>query len=153
VSSALTPERWERVQAVFHEALDRPPAEREAFVAGACGTDVALAAEVRTLRGAHERGGPVPDEEPAVPASPVPSLQWVGPYRLIRELGQGGMGTVFLVERAGEGFTQTAALKLMRADFADPRMAARLSAERRILARLEHPGITRFIDGGTTGAG
>jgi serine/threonine protein kinase len=74
----------------------------------------------------------------------------VGPYRLVVELGQGGMGSVFLAEREGEGFTQRVALKLMRADYADSGIAAHLEAERRILARLEHPGIARFIDGGTT---
>ena len=147
----LTPERWDRVLDLFSAALERPGAERGAFVDAASAGDSALAREVRSLLDAHERGGPVPD--PEATAAPPPSLQWVGPYRLLRELGQGGMGTVYLVERTGEGFTQTAALKLLRADFADPRMAARLGVERRILARLEHPGIARFIDGGTTGAG
>ncbi|HXV91641.1 MAG TPA: serine/threonine-protein kinase [Gemmatimonadales bacterium] len=148
----LTPERWARVLDLFSAALERSGAERQAFIDAAGAADPALAREVRSLLDAHERGGPVPDPEPAATPLP-PSLQWVGPYRLLRELGRGGMGTVYLVERTGEGFTQTAALKLLRADFADPRMAARLTAERRILARLEHPGIARFIDGGTTGAG
>ena len=148
----LTPERWARVLDLFSAALERPDGEREALIDAAGAGDPALAREVRSLLDAHQRGGPVPDPEPAA-TRPTPSLQWVGPYRLLRELGQGGMGTVYLVERTGEGFTQAAALKLLRADFADPRMVARLAAERRILARLEHPGIARFIDGGTTGAG
>jgi serine/threonine protein kinase len=63
------------------------------------------------------------------------------------------MGAVYLAERRKEGFTQRVALKLIRAGYIDPRLDARLVEERRILARLEHPGIARFIDGGTTDSG
>jgi len=147
---ALTPARWAQVLEVFHEALAREGPERTQFLTATSAGDPDLAREVRSLLDAHERGGPV--GEPAAGADPV-LPQWVGPYRLIREIGQGGMGTVYLATREGEGFTQTVALKLLRADSADARTAARLAAERRILARLEHPGIARFVDGGTTGTG
>ena len=63
------------------------------------------------------------------------------------------MGTVFLAERSGEGFSQVVALKLIRPGYVDPRLQERLAEERRLLARLEHPGIARLIDGGSTPGG
>jgi tetratricopeptide (TPR) repeat protein/predicted Ser/Thr protein kinase len=150
---ALTPERWARAQQVFLDALEHEGAARERAVSQACAADDALAAEVRSLIAAHEAVGLLPDTVETPMPTETLTLQWVGPYHLLRELGRGGMGTVYLAERAGDGFTQRVALKLMRPDFADPRVIAALSAERRILARLEHPGIARFIDGGTTSSG
>ena len=150
--ASLTPDRWERVQELLLEAMQRPEGEREAWLAEACAGDASLDEEVRSLLAASSDDGLLPQtmERPA-PAAPL--LQWVGPYHLLRELGRGGMGTVYLAEREGEGFTQRVALKLMRPDYADPRVIAALGRERRILARLEHPGIARFIDGGSTGSG
>jgi tetratricopeptide (TPR) repeat protein/predicted Ser/Thr protein kinase len=148
----LTPERWARVQEVLLDALEHEGAAREGVVARACAGDPALESDVRSLIAAHEAESLLPDTVEAPAAEPA-TLQWVGPYQLLRELGRGGMGTVYLAERAGDGFTQRVALKLMRPDYADPRIIAAISAERRILARLEHPGIARFIDGGTTGSG
>ena len=150
--ASLSPERWAQVQELLLEALQRPAAEREAFLARASVDDPALQDEVRSLLVASDDEGLLPDTLER-PAPAVPLLQWVGPYHLLRELGRGGMGTVYLAEREGEGFTQRVALKLMRPDYADPRIIAALARERRILARLEHPGIARFIDGGTTGSG
>ena len=150
---SLSPEEWARVQELFLDALERPAMEREAFLREGCGGNDRLRAEAASLLAAHERGGPIEEPPPGAPSTeprPPGTLQWIGPYRLVVELGQGGMGSVYLAEREGEGFTQRVALKLMRADYADSRVAAQLEAERRILARLEHPGIARFIDGGTT---
>src|SRR5690606_30258012 len=79
--------------------------------------------------------------------------EFVGPYRLVRPIGEGGMGTVYLAEREGAGFRQRVALKLVRAGYLDPRLGERFADERRILARLEHPGIARLIDAGTTPGG
>jgi serine/threonine-protein kinase len=74
----------------------------------------------------------------------------IGDYRIVRPLGEGGMGVVFLAIREGQGFEQTVALKLLRGGLVDPRLVQRLEEERRILARLEHPGIARLVDGGVT---
>jgi len=149
----LTPEAWTRVQEVLLDVLEYPELEREAALRRLCGDDATLRDEVRSLLAAHENEGLLPEtvESPVVGAPAA--LQWVGPYRILRELGRGGMGTVHLAERAGDGFTQRVALKLMRPDYADPRVVRALGIERRILARLEHPGIARFIDGGTTASG
>jgi serine/threonine protein kinase len=147
----MTPERWARIEALFHQALERVAAERGAFLQHACAGDTPLLHEVLGLLAAHEGTGPVGHMD--TPAPGAPPLEWVGPYRLVRRVGEGGMGAVYLAERAGEGFTQLVALKLIRAGFADPQLQERLAVERRILARLEHPGIARLIDGGSTPTG
>ncbi len=143
-------DRWARIHAVLLDALERPEEEQSAFLGEACAGDRELLAEVASLVRAHEGDGPISrlDSE-ALGVSAAPPTQ-IGPYRIIRRLGQGGMGSVYLAQREGAGFTQQVALKLIRAGFADPHLAERLEAERRILARLEHPGIARLIDGGTT---
>jgi serine/threonine-protein kinase len=139
------------VQELFHAALERDSEARRRFLAEACAGDTALHEEVASLL-AHAGAGPLgepggtgPDQEP-MPAT-------FGDYRLLRPLGKGGMGRVFLAERAGAGFTQRVALKLLQRDLFHPllpasELAARFARERHILARLEHPGIARLIDGG-----
>ncbi len=147
----LSPERWEQVQEILHSALDRNAADRVSFLEEACADDPELLREVVSLIGALDGAGPVGAMEHS--ARMVPAIEWIGPYRVLRPLGQGGMGTVYLAEREGAGFTQKVALKLLRAGFADPHLSDRLLGERRILARLEHPGIARLIDGGATPEG
>lgn len=142
---------WERIESLFHELLDLPPPDRERQLAASCGDDEQLRRELAELLAAHDAAGPLGKlgQEPQV----NPALEWVGPYRLDRMLGEGGMGVVYLAERSGDGFTQTVALKLIRSGYATASLEMRLAEERRILARLEHPGIARFIDGGTTSTG
>jgi serine/threonine-protein kinase len=145
----LNPERWKRVQEIFHAALTVEPSEREELVRQESAGDDALAAEVISLLQAHDSGGLV-GAVPDAGIRSVPALERIGPYRVLRPLGQGGMGAVYLGERSGEGFTQRVAVKLLRLGFADPRLGDRLVSERQILAQLEHPGIARLIDGGAT---
>ena len=144
---------WARVQETFHAALERLPAERDDWLRAACGPDDDFFREVRELLRAHETEGLL-----AVSAARSPRLygletDHIGPYAILRPLGQGGMGTVFLAERKGPDFTQRVALKLLRLDFAVPKLVERFRTERRILARLEHPGIARLIDAGATPGG
>ncbi len=149
------PARWERVQEIFLAALDLPEADRPAFVATASGDDDALAAEVHSLLAAHEDErflADTPDASDAPRLYGLPSDR-IGPYSILRPLGQGGMGTVFLAERSTEDLTQVVALKLLRTDFAIPQLLERFRNERRILARLEHPGIARLIDAGAAPTG
>jgi serine/threonine-protein kinase len=147
----MTPERWARIDDVFHQVVDLAAPERERHLASAFSDDESLRDELRQLLAAHDASGPL--ERTAEDNGRLPALEWVGPYRLIRKLGEGGMGVVHLAERSGDGFTQVVALKLIRAGFATKGLEARLAEERRILARLDHPGIARFIDGGTTPSG
>jgi eukaryotic-like serine/threonine-protein kinase len=148
----MTSDRWSSVQELFHQALGYPSPARAEFLNQACQGDEQLRGEVISLLAAHESEGPLGRLDDFAPGA-TPPLEWIGPYRLVRRLGEGGMGVVYLAERSGEGFSQFVALKLIRAGFADPRLQQRLTEERRLLARLEHPGIARLIDGGSTAAG
>jgi serine/threonine-protein kinase len=150
-----TPHTWAQVQSIFHEALSRPAEARDLFLAEACLGDAALEAEVRSLLAAHEDDGMIAliDDTPGTPRLFGLENDRIGPYRILRPLGQGGMGMVFLATREEHDVSQTVALKLLRADFVDPGVIERFRAERRILARLEHPGIARLITAGATEAG
>jgi serine/threonine protein kinase len=99
----MSTERWQQLEDVFHAALDRAPADREAFVAAACGGDAGLRQEVEGLLRAHEQASrfvaqAAVDLERV--AATVPVERQIGAYRIVRELGRGGMGTVYLGERA-----------------------------------------------------
>ncbi len=138
--------RWEELQERFLDVLEVPAEARAAHLAR---LDPDARAEVTRLLSAHESAGPLPP----LPAGARPPARQFGPFRLLDLLGTGGMGAVYLAERVGAEFEQRVALKLIRAGFADPRLEARIRSERQILARLEHPGIARLVDGGTTETG
>lgn len=143
---------WAAVRELFDAAVALPAGEREAFVERRAGGDAVLRDDVLSLLRAHDDDqGPIGRLDDG--GARVAPTRVVGQYELIELLGIGGMGAVYLAERRKEGFTQRVALKLIRAGYVDPRLEARLVEERRILARLEHPGIARFIDGGTTESG
>ena len=150
----LSPERWQQIKACAAAALDLEPREREAYIAAACGTDAALADEVRSL--VHSAVAATPYfEEPA--ALSLVSLyaagQRIGPYEIVRELASGGMGSVYLAQRTGGDFEQRVAIKIVRGGFATRVLLERFREERRILAALEHPNIARLLDGGATETG
>jgi tetratricopeptide (TPR) repeat protein/predicted Ser/Thr protein kinase len=147
----MDPERWARIETAFAAALEAVPEGREAVILSHCDGDGELAARVRLLLEAHFGPGPLADLPAS--ASPEEPPERLGPYRIIRLLGEGGMGAVYLAEREGAGFTQKVALKLIRAGAATGELARRLEAERAILARLDHQGIARLIDGGTLSGG
>jgi hypothetical protein len=155
-------ERFRHVDAIFDAALDVGPNERDAFVADACGSDAALHDRVRALLVAHDRSdgflqAPAAQltalllDEPSTVAGVPPER--VGPFRIVRELGHGGMGVVYLAEREGAEFQQRVALKLVRHLGAGDDIYRRFVEERRILAILEHPRIAYLVDGGLTSDG
>ena len=155
----LSQERFREIDRVFDAALDVAPNEREAFLAKACGPDDTLRERVRTLLVAHERSSGVLEsaaaavaaewlDEPAAEGARVPER--AGPFRIVREIGAGGMGVVYLAEREGAEFQQRVALKLVRHAGASDAVRRRFLEERRILARLDHPHIAHLIDGGLT---
>ena len=143
----------DRLDAHFQRLVVLPAGQREQALAG-----LALAAEDIALL----RRMLAADAEQSDPLAQVlgagaerlsrPRDDRLGPYRLLRELGAGGMGTVFLAERVAGGFAQTVAIKLLRG-FPTGEGLARLRRERQILADLDHPNIARLIDGGETGDG
>lgn len=149
--------RWQRLEEVFHAALDRPVAEREAFVRGSCGDDAELFREVMHLLAADESPHSLLDLH-AVDAlggdpSTLPEGTRLGAYRVVRRIGSGGMGIVYLAERADGQFEQRVALKVIKRGMDSNTILARFHAERRILARLQHPNIARLLDGGVTDDG
>ena len=156
-ANADTP--WARAAELFHAAAELPASERAAFLAEACAGDEALRREVESLvefddPNQGRLGGVVRDAIAdvalAVSADRL-ALERIGPYRLLSEIGSGGMGTVFLAER-DDDIAQRVAIKIVRG-YISPDTLRRFRSERRILAGLEHPYIARLIDGGTTPAG
>ena len=150
--------RWDRIEALFDEAALLPAEERAAFLARACGDDPEMRGEVESLLAADEKaagflGRPV--AAAAAPPAPPPSLvgQRVGHYRVEARLGEGGMSTVYLAVRADDAYQQQVALKVLGYGAERADLAARFRAERQILASLDHPGIARLLDGGTTDDG
>ncbi len=158
----MTPDRWNRIEALFERAADLEPDARAAFLDQTCfgpdGTpDRALREEVEALLAAdagaegylHRLGEDVlaPALDAALAGRDPLTGERVGPYRIARRIGQGGMGSVYLAERDDATFDQTVALKLVRPGLA-PEIGARFRAERSILARLDHPHIARLLDGG-----
>ena len=150
-----------RADAVLDAALELPPQERRAFVAARCAGDSNLESEVLQLLAALDAPAPVLDDciarllpeviEDADDVSDEPSPgDAIGPWRIVRLLGRGGMGTVFLVERDDGQFAQTAALKLLRAGLDSEQITRRFERERQIVASLAHASIARLLDGGRT---
>lgn len=149
-------ESWRRTDEVFAEALEIPAGERERFLAAACGGDDALRAAVERLLAADSRAGEFLGTPALLSSDALLSEEddaagrRLGPYTLLRPLGQGGMGTVYLATRDDGAYDRQVAVKLLRWSFADGDLLHRFLAERQILARLEHPHIARLYDGGTT---
>jgi tetratricopeptide (TPR) repeat protein len=144
---------WERVRTLFHATADLAPAERAPLL-DAC-DDASLRAEVQRLLEQHDDAGGFL-EHSVWELADAADNQWervlIGPYRVMRRLGDGGMGTVFLASREDEEFEQRVAIKLVRRA-AGGELLQRFRQERQILAALEHPNIARLLDGGTTANG
>jgi serine/threonine-protein kinase len=143
---------WERIEEVFERALTLAPPEREEFLAREC--DPALRAEIEGMIAAAspdralEIERLVPADRPAS-SSPDPMVgSELGHWRVTRVLGRGGMGTVYLAERADGQYQQQAALKVVSSGTWGPTAAERFRNERQVLARLAHPNIARLLDGG-----
>jgi tetratricopeptide (TPR) repeat protein len=159
--SNLPQDRWPQVEAIVDEALDLRAEDRAAFVRDACGADGELLAAVHEWLAACDDPSLVPDTPAAIFAASLlttgarrPEISEIGPYRIVRELGRGGMGTVYLGERADGELDRRVAVKLMRRGTADDAgLRRRFRDERQILARLEHPQIVTLIDGGVTPEG
>ncbi|HUA63615.1 MAG TPA: protein kinase [Verrucomicrobiae bacterium] len=136
--------RFRQIESAFHSALDRPEgAERDSFVEAAGWEDPTLAIELRQLLDAHAR------VEENVPSKSAP-LPRFGAWQATRVLGHGGMGTVYLAERADGAFQMSAAVKVVPLALASPEIEDRFRRERQFLAMLDHPRIARLLDGGVS---
>jgi non-specific serine/threonine protein kinase/serine/threonine-protein kinase len=147
------------VEEIFQSALDCAPQRRAAWLDEACGDDLELRCEVDSLLRAHDSGSFECTQSGAFAealevlehrAAGVQEGQRIGPYRIARELGRGGMSRVYLAARADQAFEKQVAIKIVERGLASDEVMQRFEAERQILARLDHPNITRIIDGGTT---
>ncbi|WP_422931536.1 tetratricopeptide repeat protein [Singulisphaera sp. PoT] len=153
-------------ESLFVEALQKPTmAERQKFLDKACGDDLALRRRIEQLLKAHDRtlgildrpeppgwtlfAGGTPDDSPDAPSA---GAVLAGRYKLLQEVGVGGMGTVWKAEQM-EPVRRIVALKLIKPGMDSRNVLARFEAERQALALMEHPNIARVLDGGTTDAG
>lgn len=164
----LSPERWQQIDTLFAEMLTHPPDVRTAVLRRRCGDDPDLYQAVSDLldqvvEAEHALGESVTEfAAPLLPAlqaelatSEIDAFteSHVGPYRIINELGYGGMGTVYLAERDDDQFRKKVALKLVKRGMDTREIVQRFRYERQILASLEHPGIARLYDGGVSADG
>ncbi len=148
--------RWQRLQSLFHETRDRPHSARAAFLDRACEQDAELRADVERLLAASDRAGSFINEQ-AILTEGLSFIsdetrigRQVGVFRLVRELGRGGMGAVYLGVRQDGAFAQQVAIKLIKRGMDTQQVLTRFRAERQIMASLDHPHIARLLDGGTT---
>ncbi len=143
---------WSQLAGVVGDALELGREDRARYVAQHC-TDPELRARALALLDADERAGDFL-ERPAYAATPVDAVpSTVGPYRVIRRLGQGGMGEVYLAARGDNEFRREVAVKVLAPGLSDPGLVQRFRAERQILADLDHPNIARLHGGGTLADG
>ena len=146
-------EQWGKVKRIFGDAIEREPSARSAFLDEACGADMALLTEVESLLAEFDRSVGFSQQPFLVaPFEATAPSDTIGPYRLIRKLGEGGMGQVWLAEQTAPVARQVA-LKLIRAGFYDASVLQRFQYERQSLAIMDHPAIAKVFDAGTTAAG
>jgi len=144
---------WERVRTLFHAAVELAPGDRGALFDDC---DPALRTEVERLLEQHDAAAGFL-EQSVWELVDTADTKWervlIGPYRVVKQLGSGGMGTVFLASREDAEFEQRVAIKLVRRGAGGESLLQRFRQERQILAALEHPNIARLLDGGTTSGG
>jgi serine/threonine protein kinase/tetratricopeptide (TPR) repeat protein len=144
-------ERGQQTEDLYQTALSLPETEREAYLAAACGDDDPLRTAVGTLLLRHTQADAFANALPLT--GDLLIGRRVGAYQLVRELGRGGMGAVYLAERADNAFRKQAAVKLIKRGMDSDFILRRFRRERQILASLDHPHIARLLDGGTTEEG
>jgi serine/threonine protein kinase len=149
-------DRWQKLEEVFDAAVDLSPEEQRAFLDQACGEDSELRSEVE-----HMLSGSISSQISSVIGNAAATLRkerdhdpligsLLGPYRVTKLLGRGGMGAVYLADREDDQFDKKVAIKIIPRVLAGQDAIARFRAERQILASLEHPNIARLLDGGTS---
>jgi eukaryotic-like serine/threonine-protein kinase len=153
----VTPERWKQVEAVLERALELPSEEWPAFFNRSCNGDEELRREVESLIEAQASAGSfidrpsrffsgdmLADQDPLIQPGEL-----IGPYRVVREIGRGGIGAVYLAERADEQYQKQVAIKLIKRGMDTDSVLRHFRNERQILASFDHPNIARLFDGGT----
>lgn len=158
----MTPTRWSEVKSVLSGVLDAEPTERPEMLDRLCGADTELRTTVESLLAMESKAERF--DTAVLPGSilwadaPEKAPTQIGPYTILQEIGRGGMGVVYLADRADGEYRKRVAIKLITSarpeTMADqPSLNQRFRRERQILAQLEHPGIARLLDGGATSSG
>ena len=148
----------ERVEAIFAAACDQPAATRAGYLDQACAGDAGLRQRVDELLQAHDKasaGRFLANQSPSAPATQLPSEGVggrVGPYKLLQQIGEGGMGVVYMAEQQ-EPVRRRVALKIIKPGMDSRQVIARFEVERQALAMMDHQNIARVLDAGTTPSG
>src|SRR5450432_3221444 len=143
-------ERRDTIEEIVRAALERPPSRRSAYLDAACSQDPSLRDEVDALLSAHGEAQELSQAALIGQLLEAPAeSQSIGPYRLIRKLGEGGMGQVWLAEQTAPVKRQVA-LKLIRAGVYDEALLQRFQSERQSLAIMDHPAIAKVFEAGST---
>ncbi|MEQ1604768.1 MAG: serine/threonine-protein kinase [Pyrinomonadaceae bacterium] len=155
----MTPGEWQRIKDLFAEAIEKPADAREDFLKDACDGRSDIYDEVVSLIAASADPENLIENNSYDLASKIVAQetpiteQHFGRYKIIREIGSGGMGTVFLAERNDGEFVMQVALKIVRQSVADREIIERFRRERQILADLQHPNVAALHDGGVSEKG
>ena len=145
---------WQHIFGLFERAVEVPDGERQAWLDRACGGDEVVRHAVEEMLEADRRGETFIDRGIGreLPRSAAEARR-IGSYRLLRQIGQGGMSTVYLAVRDDDAFQRRVVVKLVRRGMESDAILRRLRTERQILAGLDHPWVARLFDGGTTDDG
>jgi len=158
----MNPADWKKLKSIFQTALDLEPIARPAFLNEVCANDPLLRSNVERLFTSHDEGGSFLESPAIVDVGVIEKSdsdteqlvgKRVGPYEIIRELGHGGMGTVYLAVRADDQFRKQVAIKVVNRGMDTDIILRRFTMELQILANLEHPNIARLLEGGSTSDG
>ena len=151
------PEKWDQVKELFTLALERDPGERSSFLRQACGADDSLRSEIESLLSSFEGASNFLEDCPAADLLSAQATAMagkrIGAYRILREVGHGGMAVVYLAERADDQFRKLVAIKMLQPGTNKDEILRRFRNERQTLAALDHPSIVRLLDGGSTEEG
>ncbi len=166
----VKPKSWERIWTIFEEVVAQPSSAQRSFLDAACNDDTEVRSAVEEMLEADAGDQAFFDQPILGPAMAAArdhiaearaggsswgptTLERIGPYRILRPVGQGGMGMVFLAVRDDDAFDRRVVVKLVRHGMGDEATLMRLRVERQILASLDHPNIARLYDGGSTKSG
>src|ERR1035438_4840736 len=150
----MEPEAWSRIEPLFLAAVDLPPDEQTRFLDMACAGDPEWRGEIESLLDSDRKNGEsiavAVSSEAALMLDPPAAADRIGPYRVVKEIGRGGMGAVYLAARADDEYRKQVAIKVVKAGMDTAEVLGRFRHERQILANLDHPYIARLLDGGST---
>jgi serine/threonine protein kinase len=148
------PEKWDQVKELFTLALERDPEERNSFLRQACAGDESLRGEVESLLSSFDGASTFLEDCPAADLLSAQSRAMqgrrIGAYRIVREIGQGGMAVVYLGERDDQNYRKQVAIKMVKTGIDTEQVLQRFRNERQTLATLDHSNIVKLLDGGSS---